>query len=477
MALRGITRPSVRPRRDLDLRGSAESLALAALGALVTAVLLWSSYTGSVGTVLLVVGGCVAIPIAIARPLWAIGLAIALIPAGGFVVLPLGPVEIAPADAMFLLAGLSWPATRAVLGQPLIVHSRVTVPLAILLLAIVPGIIVATDVAAVVVRLVLWTALFFVVQAVAADAEPRHVRGLFLVLVATAALEGLIAVAAPGLGEATESIEDTGLRAQGTFDQPNILGQFQALALPAAVVLALQPSHVLRAAGVLGTVLIGAGALLSQSRGALAGVAGALVVLLILPQVRKLAAVGIVAVVGLVTAGSFGLLSVGLGDAGVAATQRFDAASTSGGGEDPRFDIWSRSLEIVQDHPWTGIGASNFPEVGPTYGLIDPATGDAFLHAHNLFLHAAVEFGIPGLLAFGWLAVALVLTGARAVRHPTAPVRAMAVGIAGAGAATAVGGIADDATGISFLTAVMAVLAGALIALCRDRDDSPVVAD
>jgi len=72
-----------------------------------------------------------------------------------------------------------------------------------------------------------------------------------------------------------------------------------------------------------------------------------------------------------------------------------------------RLFIWSRSLEIVFDHPLTGVGPGNFavayrrqldPEVTSRYW---------YEHAHNDFLEAAARSGLPGMATFAllWLVV------------------------------------------------------------------------
>jgi len=66
-----------------------------------------------------------------------------------------------------------------------------------------------------------------------------------------------------------------------------------------------------------------------------------------------------------------------------------------------RFEIWTRALYIIQDFPYTGIGPG-------TYGIVTPILYPFFLlgpdaivaHPHNIYLGAAVDFGIPGFITF-----------------------------------------------------------------------------
>jgi putative inorganic carbon (HCO3(-)) transporter len=66
-----------------------------------------------------------------------------------------------------------------------------------------------------------------------------------------------------------------------------------------------------------------------------------------------------------------------------------------------RVEIWSRAVYGIQDFPLTGMGMNAFRKVVPVlYPLfsIDPATDIG--HAHNTFLQAALDLGIPGLIAY-----------------------------------------------------------------------------
>jgi len=60
-----------------------------------------------------------------------------------------------------------------------------------------------------------------------------------------------------------------------------------------------------------------------------------------------------------------------------------------------RPEIFAASLAMIGDRPWLGLGLGSDYQVG--------ALGRIFDHTHNLFTHAAVELGLPGLIL--WLAV------------------------------------------------------------------------
>jgi putative inorganic carbon (hco3(-)) transporter len=66
-----------------------------------------------------------------------------------------------------------------------------------------------------------------------------------------------------------------------------------------------------------------------------------------------------------------------------------------------RQEVWTRAIYGIQDFPLTGMGMNAFRKVMPVfYPLYDKSTMVDFGHAHNEFLQAALDLGIPGLCAF-----------------------------------------------------------------------------
>ena len=66
-----------------------------------------------------------------------------------------------------------------------------------------------------------------------------------------------------------------------------------------------------------------------------------------------------------------------------------------------RIEVWSRAIYGIQDFAFTGMGMNTFRKVVPVlYPLfsVDPSVDIG--HAHNTFLQAALDLGIPGLIAY-----------------------------------------------------------------------------
>ncbi len=71
---------------------------------------------------------------------------------------------------------------------------------------------------------------------------------------------------------------------------------------------------------------------------------------------------------------------------------------------DGRLEIWSRALYGIEDFPFTGMGMNSFRKVVHLlYPLFLTSPDTDIAHAHNEFLQAALDLGIPGMIAFGAL--------------------------------------------------------------------------
>jgi O-antigen ligase len=139
-----------------------------------------------------------------------------------------------------------------------------------------------------------------------------------------------------------------------------------------------------------------------------------------------------------------------------------------------RLHTWQASAGIFADHWLLGGGAGGFASLAPSYlsdvMALHPTvfTEDLVVHAHNEILETAVQFGLIGLIAWGfsWLALALAVRARLWGVHETPP-RGTIVGLAAAVSAVWVEELASVAlhapgAGAPFYTAV-----GGLLAACR----------
>jgi putative inorganic carbon (HCO3(-)) transporter len=137
---------------------------------------------------------------------------------------------------------------------------------------------------------------------------------------------------------------------------------------------------------------------LTQSRSGYLGLAAGLAMMLMVgmpKRWRKWLAVGMI--VGLIGLGAI----LWRGGADQAVQTSLDRAVLPLDSVDGRLEIWSRAIYGIQDFPFTGMGMNTFRHVMPIlYPLFTIGPDVDVGHAHNEFLQAALDLGLPGLIAF-----------------------------------------------------------------------------
>jgi putative inorganic carbon (HCO3(-)) transporter len=96
-------------------------------------------------------------------------------------------------------------------------------------------------------------------------------------------------------------------------------------------------------------------------------------------------------------------------------------------------EFWSSGIHAIHDFPLTGMGMNGFRKLMPTrYPTSLTGTRD-MAHAHNSFLQAALDLGIPGLIAYAaiWMVTAVLLI--TVYRRSGVPVYRILAGGLGAG--------------------------------------------
>lgn len=182
----------------------------------------------------------------------------------------------------------------------------------------------------------------------------------------------------------------------GETINPNVLAGGLLLPIPLLMALALRfdmarwrwlPPFLL-----LPTMLVLAGLLLAQSRGAYLAV----ILSLLLVVTLRWPWAGVIFLIGAIAAGTVlsmegvVLLAEAIGSQG-------SITSWSG-----RWEIWERAVQAIGDFALTGIGIDAFEQVIPAlYPYVE--IHSPISHAHNLFLQVGVDLGAPGLFFYCWL--------------------------------------------------------------------------
>nr|MBC7245810.1 O-antigen ligase family protein [Chloroflexota bacterium] len=312
-----------------------------------------------------------------------------------------------------LVIALTWLCRYLVTGR-LTVATGVDMPILLLLLMAGIGLWVSTDPAssqAALWRIVLGVAIFYGL-ANGLRSEIRLLR-LPVALILCSLLLTLLTLVGTGwdavrlfhLPQVYEHLPRLirDLQDQNPF-HPRVMGMALAtmFPLPAALLLFF-PSKRYRLWSGISVFVIGMTILLTQSLQAAVGVAAALLFLGACWNRWLLMTVPLI----------LGMLFIGLWRYGLpqVANVLLSPANPLGIAITLRLDIWSRALAMIHDMPYTGVGLDMFPLMQSNFYpgvMIGPEP-----HAHQLFLQIAVDLGLPGLLAFLWLLIALVFAAAR----------------------------------------------------------------
>jgi O-antigen ligase len=228
-------------------------------------------------------------------------------------------------------------------------------------------------------------------------------RQILLRLVDALLIAGVV-VAGIGLyqfvrGEAVITAEEGARRLASVYGSPNNVGLFLGRCIPFLLAFVLiRVDSLRRVLAGIGLIVMLAAVLLSQSAGALLiGVPVAAAAVLLLALGRR----GLIAVAGLVVVGGAGL-AVALRSARFARILDF-----SEGTNFFRLRVWQSAVEMILDHPITGIGLDQFLYFyRGRYMLPDAWQEPNLSHPHNFLLDFWLRLGILGLLVFVWVQAA-----------------------------------------------------------------------
>jgi len=192
-----------------------------------------------------------------------------------------------------------------------------------------------------------------------------------------------------------------------------------------------------------GLVLMVYGLVASQTLTAAAALAAGSLVFWMrtLPRKRALA----VAAAGLILAVAAGTLVAPLRSR-VVRVSREVAAGDWNSALTGRLDGWRAAVWMFEQHPWTGVGQGAYRAEFARAHLalaargVQPFRGQSerfFANAHDDYLEAAAEWGLPGLVALAWALWLLLRSVLAGARHGEGRNQAFAWGVVAAGAVLA----------------------------------------
>jgi hypothetical protein len=174
-------------------------------------------------------------------------------------------------------------------------------------------------------------------------------------------------------------------REQLWYTDPNLMGHSITIIGLVLLMLSVPTTGILSYSGAT-LLLVG----LTGSR--TAWLAASIGVLWTLVMARRLQAVRIILMLGALSIGVVSLL--GLENLGRLASLTQDVTTS-------RSLIWSTAWQALLERPLQGLGSSGF--AGYFQEAQATSSNEPISHAHNLWLHFAASYGIPGILAILWL--------------------------------------------------------------------------
>jgi putative inorganic carbon (HCO3(-)) transporter len=136
--------------------------------------------------------------------------------------------------------------------------------------------------------------------------------------------------------------------------------------------------------------------------------------------------------------------------------------------------VWQTAINIIGDYAFSGVGAGTFNDVAILFYGFDSHNNPG---AHNLFLQAGVDLGIPGLISFLSVLLLAIWTAIRSYRHYGLPhetrMRAIAIGGLAGLVATVAHGLVDSHTWGSKGAFIPWTVIGLVIALYSLAIQSP----
>lgn len=202
------------------------------------------------------------------------------------------------------------------------------------------------------------------------------------------------------------------------------------------------------------------GLVFSVSRGALVGVAAAIVFISFFSPWKKwlwiLCIVGILAVA-------------------FVPSLRTELASVFSGSDvstDVHLVMWKGTLRLIQDRPIFGAGLAGFPIVYADYKEISHT--EFFPNPDNLILTLWVEMGLAGLIVFGWIVIRYIVTGFRNLKTQDSKLKALAAGLLAAMVAMLVHGFLDTPYFKNDLAVVFWALVGLVVVVKTQKPDNVV---
>lgn len=184
-----------------------------------------------------------------------------------------------------------------------------------------------------------------------------------------------------------EMFEDISTRVNGTFDNPNVMGEYLLFVIPIAATYLWKEKKWFQkiiVLGIIGIILISLA--LTYSRGCYLGIVASIGIFMLLVNLKfiLLFLAGIISLPMILPASIMNrITSIG---------------NTSDSSTSYRISIWKGAIDMIKDYWYRPIGQGTvaFNRIYPLYSY----SGVGAEHTHNLFLQMIIELGILGVITF-----------------------------------------------------------------------------
>ncbi len=405
--------------------------------------------------------------LALLRPIYAIYLAVILIPFETATAQSQN-FGITPTEAVLVAAAVGWLARRLAKGGE-IPRTLLLGPILLLLAAHIPSLFLATDQFVVFKQMFMWTAGLLLLLAVVSDPDEHATERLAGVIAITGAIVAAVAIVKSAGG--TQYVQDFGgivtNRAVGPFASPVLLGTFIALIVPVQLAFMLRGRLPLyRALGLAATTLSFGALALALARSAMVALAVACLWLVVFWRPARKPALGLAIVVLAMFVTKFNPAPA------VFDTEVIEERISSIGSPDThtaelRFQIWRKTPEMFIDNFPFGFGPKNLPVRAAEYDLVYLVGAPS--NAHDTPLVIATELGVPGLIAAAWLFFAVIQTLLGALKNRDPFEHSLAMALVATFLVLAVDAITGYSYGANAFFLVTILLAGLAARLWRQQ--------
>lgn len=233
---------------------------------------------------------------------------------------------------------------------------------------------------------------FVIVNSVTTKKQLKVMLNIFVIVGALVSLFGIYQYLFAGSFASSsfvdkEMFEDIKTRVNGTFDNPNVLGEYLLFVIPVVASLFFAEKGWMKKIFYMGIGGVSVICLaLTYSRGCYLGILLALAVFLLLINLKWIIAF----VLGIIVSPAFLPQSI---------INRFSSiGNMADSSTSYRVSIWKGAIDMIKDYWYRpiGQGTTAFNSIYPLYSY----SGVGAQHSHNLFLQLLIETGIIGIISF-----------------------------------------------------------------------------